>query len=158
VKKIISIILCSSFFILNGGRTLPIKHNSKHRLYRNFNNAFYAITHAKGKIKKPKTKNSERYVGTYVGIKDEIYSDIQNVAEYFKIAQQEINRTPQLKLLKKDIDHLKNLTNAIIERGKKFSIPKSDLRRKFGIIKDDTIDIMFKLAIRYQYARLEKTT
>jgi hypothetical protein len=154
MKKLILSMICSSFFILNGGRTLPIKHNWKLRLYRTLNNAFYATGNAQDKIKKPKTKNSERYVGTYVGIKDEIYSHICNIAEYFKIAQQEINKTPELKLLLEDIDHLKNFTHAIIERGQKFSIPKSDLRRKFGIIKDDTIDIMFKLAIHYHDVKL----
>ncbi len=153
MKKLISIILCSSFFILNGGRTLlPIKHNPKRRLYQGFNNAFYAITHAKGKIKK--TKNSKRSDKAYVVIKDKIYNDIQNVSEYFKIAQEEINRTTQLKLLlEKDIDRLKSFTDTIIERGKKFSIPKTELRKKLRKIKEDSINIMFKLAIRYQDIR-----
>jgi hypothetical protein len=155
MKKLILSMVCSSFFILNGGRTLPIKHNPKLRLYRTLNNAFYATGNAKDKIEKQKIKKSKQYASVYIGARDQIYDDIQNISEYFKIAQEEIKTTPQLRLfLKKDIHHLKNFTNAIIERGKKFSIPKSDLRRKFQIIKEDTIDIMFKLAIHYHDIRL----
>ena len=43
MKKLILSMICSCFFVLNGGRTLPIKHDSKQRLYRTFNNAFYAV-------------------------------------------------------------------------------------------------------------------
>jgi hypothetical protein len=144
MNKIVSIILCSSFFMLNGGRTMPIKHDHKQRIYRNLNNAFYATDYAWRKLR------NKRGDLPYVPKKSKIYGDMKTIETYLRHAQTEINKYHGLQLLlKKPVRRLEEFVSLIVQKGKKCSISKAELRKDMDIVKKITIDVMFTLAERY---------